>query len=218
MFCIVVNLTILVILSPVVSFTQNTIPTFIQSDINENVKNVEENISKAIGKRSPNLKFINLETKTTQSLADYLGKTVLRKFWGRGCKSCEVEMHDVNQLQKDYSDRGLVVIYVCNLPVEDAARFFEARKMDGNTIEGIKATVDEDSLIPPYQCLVSPMSIIIDPQGYIRNGWLKQASYQKFEECVLPFLAKEQKNWTLGIILAVAGFIILIVVFLKKMF
>lgn len=218
MFCIVVNLTILVILSPVVSFTQNTIPTFIQSDINENVKNVEENISKAIGKRSPNLKFINLETKTTQSLADYLGKTVLLKFWGRGCKSCEVEMHDVNQLQKDYSDRGLVVIYVCNLPVEDAARFFEARKMDGNTIEGIKATVDEDSLIPPYQCLVSPMSIIIDPQGYIRNGWLKQASYQKFEECVLPFLAKEQKNWTLGIILAVAGFIILIVVFLKKMF
>ncbi len=149
---------------------------------------------------------------------DYLGKTVLLKFWYRGCKPCEAEMHDVSQLQKDYLDRGLVVIYVCNLSVEDAARYFEARKMDGNTIEGIKTTVGEDSLIPPYQCFVGPMSIIIDPQGYIRNGWLKQASYQKFEECILPFLPKVQNNWTPGIILAISGFIILIVVLLKKGF
>jgi hypothetical protein len=90
--------------------------------------------------------------------------------------------------------------------------------MDGNTIVGIRATVDEDSLIPPYQCFASPMSIIIDPQGFIRNGWLKQASYQKFEECILPFLTIAPPNWTLGIILAVSAFIILIVVFLKKMF
>lgn len=212
-------LTILGILSPVVTFTQNTTPNLLQSNIGEHAKNVEENISKAIGKRSPNLKFINLETKTTQSLTDYLGKTILLKFWYRGCKSCEVEMHDVSQLQKDYSDRGLVVIYVCNLTADDANSFFEARKMDGNKIEGTKVTVDEDSLIPPYQCFVGPMSMIIDPKGYIRNGWLKQASYQKFEECVLPFLTKTQNNWTLGIILTVAGFIVLIVVFfIKKCF
>jgi peroxiredoxin len=217
-FCIAVYIVFMVILSPGVSFTQDTVPVPTYSDINETVKNVEENISKTIGSKAPNLKFVNIETKTTQSLTDYLGKTILLKFWNRGCKPCEVEMHDISQLQKDYSERGLVVIYVCNLTAEDADRFFEARKMDGNTIEGIKAAVDDDSLIPPYQCLVAPMSIIIDPQGYIRNSWLKQSSYQKFEESILPFLTKAPKSCMLGIILAVVGVTALIVVFLKKVF
>src|ERR1041384_546719 len=160
------------------------------------VKAIEGNISQAKGKKAPELKFTNIDTIARQHLTDYLGKTVLLKFWYKGCRGCEEDMRVVSKLQDEYADHGLVVIYVdCNGSIEDAARYFDARKADGNPFQGVKVLVDRDSLMAPYQGIFAPMTIVIDRDGIIRDGWLKPANYDKFESSILPFVPKAPVKW-----------------------
>jgi hypothetical protein len=100
-------------------------------------------------------------------------------------------MRVVSKLQDDYVDQRLVVIYVDGRDKkEEEARYFDARRLDGNPFNGVKALANSDSLITPFQCDVAPMTIVIDSSGTIRDGWLKHASYEKFESSILPLVPK----------------------------
>lgn len=174
---------------------------FISSNINSLVRSIEENIDQAKGKKAPALEFTNIETNVHQHLTDYLGRTLLLKFGFRGCKGCEEDMRVVSKLQDDYDDRGFVAIYICVGSMEDANRYFDARMLDGNPIHGVKVLVDRDSLLPPFQAFVAPMTIVVDRGGVIRGGWLKPANYEKFESSVLPFLPQAPVKWQRAVIL-----------------
>src|SRR6267143_2740918 len=173
------------------------------------IKSIEENILRAKGKKAPNLEFTNVETNAHQNLTDYLGKTVLIKFGYRGCRGCEEDMRVVSKLQDDYTDQGLVAIYICGGSAEDANRYFDARMEDGNPIHGVKALIDRDSLIAPYQGIVAPMTIVVDSMGVIRDGWLKPAKYEKFESSVVPFLAQAPVKWQRLVIYVLVAVVVL---------
>jgi thiol-disulfide isomerase/thioredoxin len=157
---------------------------------------IEANIVHAKGTKAPELGFTNIETNKRQHLTDYLGKTLVLKFWYRGCKGCEEDVHVVSKLQDDYADQGLVVIYVdCLGSMDEASRYFEARRLDGNPINGVKILVDSDSLIAPFQGHAAPMTIVVDRGGVIQDGWMGPAKYERFESSVLPFVPKAPVKW-----------------------
>lgn len=47
------------------------------------------------------------------SLSEFSGKAVLLNFWGTSCVHCLKEMPAIAELQRDFSERGLVVVSVC---------------------------------------------------------------------------------------------------------
>jgi|ERR1051326_10797 peroxiredoxin len=160
------------------------------------IKSIEGNILRAKGKKAPRLEFTNIETNAQQYLTDCLGKTALLKFWYRGRRGCEEDMHVVSKLQDDYDEQGLVVIYIdCEGTLDDANRFFDARMADGNPFHGVKGLVDRDSLVAPFEGIVAPMTLVIDRAGIIRDGWVGTAKYERFESSILPFVPKAPVKW-----------------------
>ena len=55
------------------------------------------------------IKFIDTSGKIN-TLADFQGSVVVVNLWATWCAPCREEMPDLNALQHDYSDRGLVVL------------------------------------------------------------------------------------------------------------
>src|SRR6266478_2095480 len=76
---------------------------FMPENIDSLVKSIEGSISIAKGQQAPAMEFMNIEIDKLQNLHDYLGKTLLLKFWYRGCHSCVEDMHVVSKLQDDYA-------------------------------------------------------------------------------------------------------------------
>jgi thiol-disulfide isomerase/thioredoxin len=59
--------------------------------------------------RLPDVTLKTLNGETVR-LADYTGKPVIINFWATWCGPCVYEIPTLNQLQKKYSDGGLVII------------------------------------------------------------------------------------------------------------
>lgn len=60
---------------------------------------------------APNWQLQDLEGKSVK-LSDFKGKVVLLNFWATWCPPCRREIPDFVALQKQYADKGLVIIGV----------------------------------------------------------------------------------------------------------
>ncbi|MGH9322886.1 MAG: TlpA family protein disulfide reductase [Vicinamibacteria bacterium] len=95
-------------------------------------------------------------------LSDLEGKVVLLNFWGIWCKSCRQEIPHLSALDREWREKGLVVL---------GADY-------GDEAEDLKAFADElrmsypilvdDGLADDYEVLVYPTSVVIDRKGRIR--------------------------------------------------
>jgi len=61
------------------------------------------------GEMAPKFSLNNTEGKMVQ-LADYKGKLVLLDFWYAACKPCIKASYELDKLQKEFSNRGLVIL------------------------------------------------------------------------------------------------------------
>ncbi|MBF0438728.1 MAG: TlpA family protein disulfide reductase [Magnetococcales bacterium] len=65
---------------------------------------------------------LNTVDGKTLHLADFKGKVVLVNFWATWCPPCLDEIPDLIKLQKQYADRGLVVIGIDYMEKPDKKR------------------------------------------------------------------------------------------------
>jgi peroxiredoxin len=95
-------------------------------------------------------------------LSDLKGKVVLLNFWGIWCKSCRQEIPHLNALDREWRERGLVLLGADygDAP-EDLAPFAKELEMSYPILV-------DDSLADLYEVLVYPTSVVIDRKGLIR--------------------------------------------------
>lgn len=95
-------------------------------------------------------------------LSDLEGKVVLVNFWGIWCKSCRQEIPHLNALDREWREKGLVILGADygDAP-EDLGPFAKELEMSYPILV-------DDSLAELYEVLVYPTSVVIDRKGLIR--------------------------------------------------
>jgi thiol-disulfide isomerase/thioredoxin len=99
---------------------------------------------------------------TVVRLSALKGKVVLLNFWGVWCKSCRQEIPHLSALDREWRDKGLVVLGADygDAP-EDIAPFAKELEMSYPILV-------DDGLAEEYEVLVYPTSVVVDRKGFIR--------------------------------------------------
>jgi thiol-disulfide isomerase/thioredoxin len=113
-----------------------------------------------------NAKTISGETFTNSSVK---GKVVLLQFWATWCQYCRAEQNIVDKLQKEFADKGLVV-----LAVDVAESKKKVKQYLQENPREVRIVLTEDTnLAAMYQATRYPIYVVIDRDGYIvdqQNG------------------------------------------------
>ena len=122
-----------------------------------------------INKPSPDWHTTDL-AGTPRSLADYRGKVVVLDFWNRGCGWCIRAMPQIKKLADDFRDREVAILGVNNDKDERDARFvIDGMKLNYETLKELQG---EEPIFTKYRLVTWPSTIIIDPQGTVRQVYL----------------------------------------------
>jgi thiol-disulfide isomerase/thioredoxin len=129
----------------------------------------------AKGELAPDFTLVNLDGKEV-SLSDYKGKTVLVNFWATWCGFCDMEMPDLNKLDKENDD--LVVLAVNVMEEKDIVQEY----IDEGGYE-FEVVLDSDGAIT-RNYLVSgfPTSYFIDKEGVLLGGVPGMLTYDQMNE------------------------------------
>jgi thiol-disulfide isomerase/thioredoxin len=91
-----------------------------------------------------------------------LAKVVVLNFWGIWCKSCRQEIPHLSALDREWREKGLVVLGADYGDVpEDLAPFVQELEMSYPVLV-------DDGLADEYEVLVYPTSVVIDRRGRVR--------------------------------------------------
>jgi thiol-disulfide isomerase/thioredoxin len=115
------------------------------------------------GAAAPSFQLESLEGKSV-NLADYKGQVVLLNFWASWCGPCRKEMPILDQLHKQYHNKGFTLVGV-NVEPDSAA-----------AVAWLKATpvtfpilFDTESKVSSlYEVAGMPNTVIIDRKGLVR--------------------------------------------------
>jgi thiol-disulfide isomerase/thioredoxin len=121
----------------------------------------------------------------TRRLSDYKGKVVLLNFWATWCPPCRAEMPDLVRWQREFRSKGLQVIGVTYPPTElrEVRRFIRAVHVNYPVLLGSK---EAKALFDSSQTM--PVTVVIDPEGHVRDRIEGILLPEEFEEKVKPLL------------------------------
>ena len=140
-----------------------------QGETSENATDI------AVGKVAPNFTLKDLDGKEV-SLEDYRGKIVLLNFWATWCKWCDVEMPDLQKLDKENEDLVVLAIDVME-DKETVKKYIQKGGYD------FKVLLDEDGEISKtYLVSGFPTSYFIDKDGILLGGVPGMMKYEQMVE------------------------------------
>ena len=137
-----------------------------------------------IGDPPPAFSLPDLDGRTVTVPADLRGKAVVVHFWADWCQFCLEEMPALDQLYRQYRDRGLVILAV-NVGQPRAAAQTYARRV------GISYPVllDGDSTTAKrYGVVGLPRTFFLDRKGLIKYKLLGEATTETLRKLVLNTL------------------------------
>ena len=127
---------------------------------------------------------MNLEGKAV-SLSDFKGKVVVLDFWATWCAPCRDEIPGFVELQKQFGDKGLVVIGV-SLDQEGAAFVQKFTQQHGITYPVV---IGDKEVVAAYDGIdVLPTTFIIDRAGKVVKGHRGFTPRETFESDIAPLL------------------------------
>ena len=92
-----------------------------------------------------NFGFQLVSDASAHQLTDYAGKVVLLNFWATWCAPCIQELPDLNRLQQNYADDGLVVLTISDETREELLGYTDL--IPPATVTGY---VDKQTLPQPF--------------------------------------------------------------------
>lgn len=98
-------------------------------------------------------------------LASLRGRVVLLNFWASWCDPCRAEMPQLDALQREFRDRGLVVVGLSADDRHDRADALKAARNLGYTLGMLSEATRNDFGVPR----TLPLTYLIDREGVIRN-------------------------------------------------
>lgn len=106
------------------------------------------------------------------SLSDYKGNYVLLDFWEVWCGPCRMSMTHLNDLQKKYREKGLVVIGITQDNAAIAAKLVRDKGLNYINVQG------NEKVKTAYRILEIPQYYLINKEGIIiyasKNGFEKK--------------------------------------------
>ena len=118
----------------------------------------------AVGDKAPNFVLTDMNGKK-QQLSDYKGKGVLLNFWGTWCQPCKQEMPAMNELYKEYQNRGVQI-----LAVHVVNTTFLVRQFIQQYHLSFPVLIDRNKDVQhAYNIAPLPTTILIGPDGRIKN-------------------------------------------------
>jgi thiol-disulfide isomerase/thioredoxin len=114
---------------------------------------------------------------TQHRLSELRGKVVVLNLWATWCGPCRVELPEIDRLQKEYAERGLVVVTVSTEERDRLLRF--AEKVPLATLNVYTPRIDW------LDVGGRPLSVIIDRGGVVRDCFIGARAYGQFERAVM---------------------------------
>jgi cytochrome c biogenesis protein CcmG/thiol:disulfide interchange protein DsbE len=142
-----------------------------------------------IGQAAPAFALKDISGKTIRVPEDVKGRVVAIRFWASWCKSCAAEMPELEQVYRNYSGKGLLILAV-NIGQDegDVEKFSKEHNISYPLLPdpGQKVT-------KRYGVTSIPITFILDGRGIIRQKILGEISRQNFEEILVKWM-KEKKS------------------------
>lgn len=137
--------------------------------------------------------YINTPNNTTVplTLSSLKGKVVLVDFWTYSCINCIRTIPHINDWNKKYSDKGLVIVGV-HSPEFEFEKSYDNVKAATHRF-GITYPVVLDSNHGTWNAYGNqywPRDYLIDSQGYIRHDHIGEGNYDETEKAIQSLLAE----------------------------
>lgn len=136
--------------------------------------------------KAPRFDFHLLADGSQHSLDEYRGQVVLLNIWATWCDPCVEEMPELAKLQRQYRDRGVVVITVSDQTPTDIMKFPGIE-----SLETVKAYVEGAQTSVPLFVrgeVARPVTHLIDADGVLRETYIGPHNATFFEERMKPYL------------------------------
>lgn len=127
-----------------------------------------------VGTTAPGFSALTLDPAPREkTLDDYRGKVLLINIWATWCLPCRVEMPSIEQLHREYRDKGLSVVAVS---VDDPGmeeQILNFAKQYGLTFEILRDPgAQQGKVSRDYQTSGYPETVIVGRDGVIRKKLL----------------------------------------------
>lgn len=130
--------------------------------------------------------FKTVDQNLDQQLSDFKGKVVILNFWATWCGPCLQEIPDLNRLQNDFRDQGLVVLSVSD---EERSLLLSFENQLSLETQSVYVPFGIDLPLPfKGAFIIRPASYVIDKTGTVRRYLLGARNYDFFKKAVLPLL------------------------------
>ena len=146
------------------------------------------------GKLAPDFELKSIDGKSYK-LADLRGKAVLLNFWATWCPPCKIEIPWFIELQKQYADKGLVVVGVA---MDDdtnkqkvVSEFANEMKIDYPILLGTDQVADQYGGVDAL-----PTTFFIGRDGKIVRRVMGLAGHSEFEDAIHAALKEGQTAQT----------------------
>ncbi len=137
-----------------------------------------------VGDSFPDLAGFKLEGKLPDSLK---GKVVIVDFWASWCQPCKDSFPAMNELQKKYADKGLVIIAVNE--DEESSDMKDFLKDNAATFTVVRDA--KQKLVGEAGIQTMPSSFVLDETGKVRfthNGYHGAETRKEYEQQIESLL------------------------------
>jgi len=126
------------------------------------------------------LAFREVSTDSPRRLSELRGKVVVLNLWATWCGPCRKELPEIDQLQKTYAERGLVVVTLATEERDHLLAFAARYPVSTLNVYAPK--------IGWLDVGGRPLSLVIDRQGMVRECLIGARSYVEFESAIARYV------------------------------
>ncbi len=120
------------------------------------------------------------------SLSDYYGKTVVLNFWATWCPPCRHELPGFIEIQKEYKDKGLVILGISI----DSAGINKIKSFVKKIGINYPVLISDQKTVSAYGGIRGiPTTFIINSKGYITAKHVGYLSKKDLENAIKPLLS-----------------------------
>ncbi len=124
----------------------------------------------------------------SQAISQWKGKIIVVNFWATWCPPCREEMPELSLLQKQYQDRGLVVLGISTDELDKIREFVKENPVSYPLLSGeidamnVGQSLGNDKGVLPY-------TVIIKPDGNIAKTYFGRVNQAQLKEVLLPLMS-----------------------------